>query len=104
MIHLEDVVGGLIALLEKGHPGEVYNLSDDLPVTQLEFFEWLSKRLGRGIPRFIDEADAPQRKRGLTNKRVSNEKLKAELYYTFRYPTYREGYEGLIRAESSQPE
>ena len=97
MIHLQDVIGGLIAVLEKGRAGEVYNLTDDLAVTEVEFFEWLSKRLGRPMPPFIPQTEAPQRKRGLTNKRVSNEKLKTELRYQFRYPTYREGYEMLIR-------
>jgi nucleoside-diphosphate-sugar epimerase len=97
MIHLQDVIGGLIAVLEKGRAGEVYDLTDDLAVTEVEFFEWLSKRLGRPMPPFVPRTEAPPRKRGLTNKRVSNGKLKTELRYQFQYPTYREGYEMLIR-------
>ena len=104
MVHIEDVVGGMIALLQKGIPGEFYNLSDDLPVTQLEFFEWLAKRLGREMPPFVKEADAPPRKRGVTNKRVSNAKLTAQTNYQFRYPTFREGYEALIARRSAEPE
>src|SRR4030095_14292846 len=37
MIHLDDVIGGLIAVLEKGRAGEVYNVTDDLSVTELDF-------------------------------------------------------------------
>lgn len=39
MIHLEDVVGVVMAALTRGTPGEVYNAGDDEPVSQLKFFE-----------------------------------------------------------------
>ena len=42
-------------------------------------------------PSTPDESAAPRR-RGATNKRVSNARLKAELGYRFKYPTFREGY------------
>jgi hypothetical protein len=32
------------------------------------------------------------RKRGVTNKRVSNRKLKMELGHQFKYPNFRKGY------------
>jgi len=32
MIHLEDVVGAILAALQHGRPGEIYNLADDEPV------------------------------------------------------------------------
>ena len=37
------------------------------------------------------ESAVAGRKRGVTNKKVSNRKLK-EIAYTFKYPTFREGY------------
>jgi hypothetical protein len=33
----------------------------------------------------------------VTNKRVSNRKLKMELGYKFKYPTFREGYRAELR-------
>jgi hypothetical protein len=33
-----------------------------------------------------------QRRRGVTNKRVSNAKLRAELKYPFQFPDFRAGY------------
>ncbi len=92
MIHVDDVVGAIIAALEHGKPGEVYNAADDEPVSYVEFFQWLSRRLNRPMPPFGDEK---QRKRGTTNKRVSNAKLRA-LGYTFKYPNFRLGYEAEI--------
>src|SRR5262245_17570283 len=34
MVHRDDVVGAIIAALEKGRPGEIYNVVDDEPVIQ----------------------------------------------------------------------
>src|SRR5207253_1138992 len=90
MIHRDDVAGAVIAALRQGQPGEIYNAVDDEPVTQLALFQWLSNKLGREMPP-SGEAST-NRKRGVTNKRVSNRKLKAELGYQFIYPTYREGF------------
>ena len=89
MIHLDDLAGALAHLIERGKSGEVYNATDDEPVTQLDFFGWLAERLGKPLPASAP-AD-PDRKRGLTNKRVSNKKLKAT-GFNFKYPTFREGY------------
>jgi hypothetical protein len=36
-------------------------------------------------------------KRGVTNKKVLNRKLKMELGYCFRYPTFRQGYTAEIQ-------
>src|SRR5437868_4793221 len=47
MVHRDDLVTALIAALERGRPGEIYNVADDEPVTQLQFFEWLAATLGR---------------------------------------------------------
>jgi nucleoside-diphosphate-sugar epimerase len=91
MIHRDDVVGAIIAALEMGQPGGIYNVVDDEPVKQLELFQWLSETLRKEMPPFL-EIDQGERKRGWTNKRISNRKLKTELAYQFRYPTFREGF------------
>jgi nucleoside-diphosphate-sugar epimerase len=91
MTHRDDVIGVILAALRNGRAGEIYNAADDEPVSQLRFFEWLAGRLGKSLPPSVPEpADA--QKRGVTNKQVSNQKLKTELGYQFKYPTFREGY------------
>jgi nucleoside-diphosphate-sugar epimerase len=92
MIHQADVVGAIIAALKSGRPGDVYNAVDDEPVTQLAFFQWLSATLGKDLPPTVPVETGPERKRGATNKRVSNRRLKMELGYQFAYPTFRQGY------------
>ena len=93
MVHRDDVAGAMVAALERGAPGEVYNVVDNEPVTQIAFFQWLSAELGRPLPP-ADPVRAPEsNRRGVTNKRVSNRRLIEELGYQFRYPTFRQGYE-----------
>jgi nucleoside-diphosphate-sugar epimerase len=90
MIHRDDVVGCLIAALSHGKPGEIYNAVDDAPVTQLNFFRWLAETLGKNLP--PSKVENQERRRGVTNKQVSNAKLRAELKYQFQFPDFRTGY------------
>ena len=92
MIHRDDLAGAIIAALEHGRIGEIYNVTDDEPVTQLEFFRWLSEQLGKPMPPVRTEVRETPRKRGMTNKRVSNQKLSAQLGYRLKFPNHREGY------------
>ncbi|HWX21291.1 MAG TPA: SDR family oxidoreductase [Candidatus Binatia bacterium] len=92
MLHRDDVVGAILAALEHGRPGEVYNAVDDEPVSQLVLFQWLADKLGRDLPPPAPAGVVASRKRGLTSKRVSNRKLKQQLGYHFKYPTFREGF------------
>ena len=92
MIHRDDVVGCIIAALKNGRAGEIYNAVDDEPVTQLIFFEWLAAKLKRPMPPTIAAEAEIRRKRGVTNKRVSNAKLRTELKYEFHFPNFRKGY------------
>jgi nucleoside-diphosphate-sugar epimerase len=92
MIHRDDLIGCIIAALKNGRPGEIYNAADDEPVNQLHFFQWLAQSLDKPLPPSEPENPDENRKRGVTNKRVLNRKLKMELGYQFKYPNFRKGY------------
>jgi nucleoside-diphosphate-sugar epimerase len=92
MIHRDDLIDCIVAALKSGRAGEIYNAVDDEPVSQKNFFEWLAGTLGKYPPPSEPENSAENRKRGSTNKRVSNRKLKMELGYQFKYPNFRKGY------------
>ena len=92
MIHRADVVGCIIAALKNGRAGEIYNVVDDEPVSQIDFFRWLSAALGKPLPPSVSEDAGIIRKRGATSKRISNCKLKLELGYQFQHPDFRSGY------------
>ena len=96
MIHRDDLIGAIIAVLERGRAGEIYNVVDDAPVSQLEFFKWLATKLGKPLPPTATDDSTSPRKRGLTNKRISNAKLKRELEFAFQYPDYQTGYSSEI--------
>jgi nucleoside-diphosphate-sugar epimerase len=92
MIHRDDVAGCIIAALKNGRAGEIYNAVDDEPVSQIDFFKWLAAEMKRPLPPKIPADAEIRRKRGMTNKRVSNAKLRAELKYEFLFPDFRAGY------------
>jgi nucleoside-diphosphate-sugar epimerase len=96
MIHRDDLVGCVIAALKSGRPGEIYNVVDDEPVSQKNFLEWLAATLGKYPPPSVPEDSLEDRKRGVTNKKVSNRKLKMELGYQFKHPNFRKGYSAEI--------
>jgi nucleoside-diphosphate-sugar epimerase len=93
MVHRDDVVGALLAALEHGKGGTIYNVVDDEPVTQRACFEWLSRTLNKPMPQ-SGTPDPVERKRGATNKRVSNRRIQQELGWRLKYPTFRDGFPG----------
>ena len=87
-IHQHDLVAALLHLSAMDIEAEIYNASDDTPVTQLDYYKWCAEFLGKPVPPFGPVNT--QRKRGLTNKRVSNVKLRATGWAP-KYPSFREG-------------
>jgi nucleoside-diphosphate-sugar epimerase len=97
MIHRDDLVEVIIAALKNGRAGEIYNAADDEPVPLLHFYRWLAETLGKWMPPFVSEDEAPERKRALTSKKIQNRKMKIELGVQLKYPTFRQGYTAEIR-------
>jgi len=96
MIHRDDLISCIIGSLKSGRAGEIYNAVDDEPVSQANFFQWLAGTVGKYPPPSEPENTAENRKRGVTNKRVSNRRLKMELGCQFKYPNFRKGYSAEI--------
>jgi nucleoside-diphosphate-sugar epimerase len=97
MIHRDDLVEVIIAALKNGRAGEIYNVADDEPVSLMTFYRWLAETLGKWMPPFVPEEEAPERKRALTSKKVQNRKMKTELGVQLKYPTFRQGYTAEIQ-------
>jgi nucleoside-diphosphate-sugar epimerase len=100
MIHRDDVIGAIIAALENGKAGEIYNAADCEPVSQLKFFDWLAAELKKPLPPKVHTDENFARKRGVTNKQVSNQKLVSELNYKFQFPNFRTGYTAEIARQN----
>lgn len=95
-INLEDYLDILVAAMEKGRPGQAYNVVDQAPHTPAEYYNEMATMLGVAplIPAG-SETQAP-----VPGVRYQNEKLLKEFGLTLRFPTYREGLlDGLQKAE-----
>jgi nucleoside-diphosphate-sugar epimerase len=91
-VHRDDIASALFLLLnrEAQTSAQIYNIVDDQPLLQSECYRWLAQRLNRPLPP-IRKSEQP-RKRGDTNKHVSNTKLH-ELGWTPAYPTFGDAME-----------
>jgi nucleoside-diphosphate-sugar epimerase len=94
-VHRDDIASALFLLLnrEAVTSGQIYNVADDQPLLQSACYGWLAQRLTRPLPP-IRKSEQP-RKRGDTNKRVSNAKLR-RLGWTPQYPTFSNAMEKSI--------
>jgi nucleoside-diphosphate-sugar epimerase len=92
-VHRDDIASALFVLLNQERGGQIYNVVDDQPILQSECYRWLAERLNRPLPPF--GRSMQRRKRGDSNKRVSNAKLR-RLGWTPQYPTFADAMERSI--------
>jgi len=88
-IHRDDAASALEFLTARNESaGQIYNVVDNEPILQSECYRWLATKLNRPPPPV--GRSTSKRKRGESNKRVSNGKLRA-LGWTPRYPNFAAG-------------
>jgi len=92
-IHRDDCAGVLRHLIDLENPESIYNGVDSDPADQLTVFNWLAGVLGSPEPR---PAGRGERSSERGNKRCRNDRL-IRSGYTFRYPTFREGYTAVLQ-------
>ena len=93
-VHRDDIAAALFLLLSRKAEGaQIYNVVDDQPILQSECYRWLAQRLNRPLPSI--GRSTQERKRGDSNKRVSNANLRA-LGWTPRYPKFADGMEDSV--------
>jgi len=91
-IYRDDAVSGLL-LLARLNPDGIFNVVDNCPVSQLEWFRWVAQRTGKPMPPLGLRNFT--RKRAWTNKMVSNAKLRG-LGWEPAMPSFREGIERIL--------
>jgi nucleoside-diphosphate-sugar epimerase len=88
-VHRDDIASAIFLLLSREwRETQIYNVVDDFPMLQSHCYRWLAQRLNRPLPPIGKSTG--QRKRGDSNKRVSNAKLR-RLGWAPQYPTFAEG-------------
>lgn len=92
-VHRDDIATALLHLASLSGDSRIVNVSDDEPLTQRECYEWLAAKLNRPLP--VVALRSSERKRGPSNKRVSNRKLRA-LGWEPRFPSFPIGMESSV--------
>ena len=93
-VHRDDIAAALLHLVassvDRSSAASIVNVADNQPITQREAYAWLARKLDRPLP--ARRAAPGERKRGASNKRVSNQKLRA-LGWEPKFPTFPIGME-----------
>jgi nucleoside-diphosphate-sugar epimerase len=104
VVHVDDVAAAIVLALAAAPPGSVFHVVDDEPVRMDDFFQQVARLCGRRrvghAPVFLARL---LRGKGavaaaVRSARSSNARIKAELGWAPRYPTYREGLVATIDA------
>ena len=91
MIHVDDIAACLPTFFKNAKEGEVYLGTDDEPFLMSNLVHWLREKTG-AKGNFSFSKDLP------LGRRLKNTKFK-DLGISLKYPTFREGYSELLRAE-----
>ena len=102
LVHITDAASATVAAIERGKPG-IYHVADDEPAPVRVWLPELARALGAPPPRRVPAwlvrllagkgpVDMMTQARG-----VSSEKIKRELGWTPRYPTWRTGFTDGLR-------
>jgi nucleoside-diphosphate-sugar epimerase len=92
MVHQSDAAAALQFLAGTETTG-IFNVADNLPVTQADWYRYVCDILDKALP--PNGSPDLNRKRGWTNKRVSNQKLRA-LGWKPVYATFKQGVRSLL--------
>lgn len=84
LVHLDDCIGVIEQVIEQEKWGELYNVCSDEHPTRREMYTSAARKLGLTPPHFAENAT-------LTFNIISNQKVKQDLAYSFRYPNPMEG-------------
>src|SRR5207249_7531694 len=79
LIHVEDGARAVLAAEEFGQPGQIVNISDDLPVRRRDFYTELARMLGAPSPRFVPVPPGqPTPPHAKANRRIRNRRMKEQ--------------------------
>lgn len=100
LAHRDDIVAAIWACFDAPPEiaNQVYNVADDSRATKGEVAQWLAQRLELPLPRFTGAPVAGRT--AVPDRIVSNAKIKDDLGWRPKYPTFREGYMPLLGPEA----
>ncbi|MFN7731739.1 MAG: NAD-dependent epimerase/dehydratase family protein [Pirellula sp.] len=110
LIHVDDLASIIVRISNSAPERSLYCVCDGHSPTRRDYYAFIASLKGWPPPRFVDDGAhsqlqqpsgsiAPQRPRARSdgNKRVDPRRLLADVPYSFRYPSYREGLTALAQ-------
>ena len=88
LIHRHDAVEATAHVATMKRPAPLYVVCDREPTKRLEVLDFLAQRKGTELPPVDGSAKPPSDVRAMSERLV-------ESGFSFRYPTFREGYRAL---------
>ncbi len=107
-LHVRDAASATVAAIERGQPGNIYNIADDEPARVKEWLPALASMLGAKpplhVPAWLGRLLAGEHMVALmTQVRAgANAKAKRELGWRPAYPTWRVGFSEVIRQDAAR--
>jgi nucleoside-diphosphate-sugar epimerase len=100
-VHVDDIARALQAGMAGRGQHDIYNVADDEPAPPQDVITYAAELMGVPAPPEIAFEDAQlsdmARSFYLSNRRVSNARLKGDLGVRLAHPTYRDGLEAIAR-------
>ena len=96
-LHVVDLAAALLRAVSLRLGSESYVVADDQPAPQGEVVRWLAARLGVPVPASVPLEGAPETLRH--DRQVDAWRFKRDAGITWKYPTYRDGFEACLQAE-----
>jgi nucleoside-diphosphate-sugar epimerase len=101
MIHRDDAVGGILAVLDRSAlvPDGVYNLCDGQPSKKMDIVSWIAAQMKLPCPSFDPKlASSRVQRRGgkMPDRKISNHKLQVATCWQPIYSSFKSGYLKLL--------
>ena len=101
-IHVDDIAGAIEMAISSQSKAKIFNLSDDMPATQLEVAQFAASLLKKSCPQTVslesDLVSEMAKSFYKEEKKVSNKRLKDELGYKLAFPSYRDGLSAIHKS------
>jgi nucleoside-diphosphate-sugar epimerase len=97
LIHVEDAAAIVIAAEKHAKPPRTYIVADGHPVKYYDYITHLAKMLNVANLQFQEPATwQTDKKRGSSNKRLTNARMRTELGIQLKYYTYKDGLDAVF--------
>jgi nucleoside-diphosphate-sugar epimerase len=101
LIHVDDAAQIVLLAEERAPLPRTYVVSDGQPVVRGEYYAELARLLGAAEPKFVDPPESsPAAARAASDKRISPQRMFAELRPILQYPSYCDGLSAIVAADS----